>query len=73
MITRLEVDGFKSLRGFAVVLEPFTVFIGPNGAGKSNTLEALALLSRLSREPKARSTSSSRWMSGVSVAARAGL
>ena len=30
MITRLEVDGFKSLRDFAVDLEPFTVFIGPN-------------------------------------------
>lgn len=48
MITRLEVDGFKSLRDFAVDLDPFTVLIGPNGAGKSNVLEALALLSRLS-------------------------
>src|SRR6185437_11657113 len=47
MITRLEVDGFKSLRDFAVDLEPFTVFIGPNSAGKSNVLDALALLSRL--------------------------
>jgi len=51
MITRLEVDGFKSLRDFAVDLEPFTVFIGPNSAGKSNILEALALLSRLASEP----------------------
>jgi predicted ATPase len=51
MITRLEVDGFKSLQGFAVDLEPFTVFIGPNGAGKSNILEALALLSRLAIWP----------------------
>ncbi len=51
MITRLEVDGFKSLQGFAVDLEPFTVLIGPNGAGKSNILEALALLSRLASEP----------------------
>jgi predicted ATPase len=48
VITRLEVDGFKSLRDFAVDLEPFTVFIGPNSAGKSNVLDALALLSRLS-------------------------
>lgn len=47
MITRLEVDGFKSLRGFAIDLEPFTVLIGPNGAGKSNVLEAIGLLSRL--------------------------
>jgi energy-coupling factor transporter ATP-binding protein EcfA2 len=51
MITRLEVDGFKSLQGFAVDLEPFTVFIGPNGAGKSNILEALALLGRLASMP----------------------
>jgi predicted ATPase len=51
MLTRLEVDGFKSLEGFAVDLEPFTVFIGPNGAGKSNILEALALLSRLASMP----------------------
>ena len=51
MITRLEIDGFKSLRDFAVDLEPFTVFIGPNSAGKSNILEALALLSRLASQP----------------------
>lgn len=48
MITRIEIDGFKSLRDFAVDLEPLTVFIGPNSAGKSNILDALALLSRLS-------------------------
>lgn len=47
MITRIEIDGFKSLRDFAVDLDPLTVFIGPNNAGKSNILEALALLSRL--------------------------
>lgn len=51
MITRIEIDGFKSLRGFAVDLEPLTVFIGPNNAGKSNILEALALLARLSSQP----------------------
>ncbi len=50
MITRIEVDGFKSLRGFAVDLEPFTVFIGPNSAGKSNILDALSLLSRLASQ-----------------------
>src|SRR5690242_19315090 len=47
MITRLEVDGFKALRSFAVDLEPFTVLIGPIGAGKSNILEVIGLLSRL--------------------------
>ena len=51
MITRIEVDGFKSLRDFAVDLEPFTVLIGPNSAGKSNVLDALGLLSRLTSQP----------------------
>ena len=51
MLTRLEVDGFKSLQEFAVDLEPFTVLIGPNSAGKSNLIEAIALLSRLARLP----------------------
>lgn len=48
MLTRLEVDGFKSLRDFSIDLEPLTVLLGPNDAGKSNILEALALSSRLS-------------------------
>ena len=47
MLTRLEVDGFKSLRDFSIELEPLTVLLGPNDAGKSNILEALALSSRL--------------------------
>ncbi|MEZ4297245.1 MAG: AAA family ATPase [Polyangiaceae bacterium] len=51
MLTRLEVDGFKSLRDFSIDLGPFTVLVGPNSAGKSNILEALALLSRLASEP----------------------
>lgn len=49
MITRIEVDGFKSLRGFALDLEPLTAVVGPNGAGKSNLLDALHLLSRLAQ------------------------
>ena len=48
MSTRLEVDGFKSLRDFEIDFEPFTVLVGPNGAGKSNILEVLGLISRLS-------------------------
>lgn len=47
MLTRLEVDGFKSLQDLVIDLEPFTVLVGPNSAGKSNILEAIALLSRL--------------------------
>lgn len=47
MITRIEADGFKSLRGFAVDLEPLTAIVGVNGTGKSNLFDALRLLSRL--------------------------
>lgn len=47
MVTRLELDGFKTFRGFAVDLSPFQVIVGPNGAGKSNLFDALMLLSRL--------------------------
>jgi len=47
MITRIEIDGFKSLRAFSLDLEPLTAIVGPNGAGKSNLLDALALLARV--------------------------
>ncbi len=49
MIRRIEIDGFKSLRGFALDLEPLTAIVGANGAGKSNLLDALHLLSRLAQ------------------------
>jgi predicted ATPase len=47
MITRIEIDGFKSFHQFAMDLRPFQVIIGPNGVGKSNLFDALMLLARL--------------------------
>lgn len=47
MITRIEIDGFKTFRNFALDLAPLQVIVGPNGAGKSNLFDALRLLSRL--------------------------
>ncbi len=47
MITRIEIDGFKSLRGFSLDLEPLTAVVGANGVGKSNLFDALLLLSRM--------------------------
>ncbi|MCB9763030.1 MAG: AAA family ATPase [Alphaproteobacteria bacterium] len=43
-ITRIQVEGFRSLR--SVTLEPgqITVLIGPNGAGKSNLLSFLRMV-----------------------------
>ncbi len=51
MITRIEIDGFKSFRGFSMDFEPLLAIVGPNSAGKSNLVDALQLLSRLATEP----------------------
>lgn len=47
MITRIEIDGFKTFQDFAVDLVPFQVIIGPNGCGKSNLFDAIHLFSHL--------------------------
>lgn len=47
MITRIELDGFKTFQDFKLDLSPFQVIVGPNGAGKSNLFDALHLLTRL--------------------------
>src|SRR5437016_2551644 len=47
MITRIEIDGFKTFKDFKVELAPFQIIVGPNSSGKSNLFDALYLLSRL--------------------------
>jgi predicted ATPase len=47
MITRVKVEGYKSLGSLEVRPRPLTVLFGPNAVGKSNFLDALQLLSRL--------------------------
>jgi predicted ATPase len=47
MLTRVEIDGFKTFEHFTLDLQPFTVIFGANGTGKSNFFDALRLLSRL--------------------------
>jgi predicted ATPase len=47
MITRLEIDGFKTFQKFSLNFEPFQLIVGPNAVGKSNLFDALRLLSRL--------------------------
>ena len=51
MITRLRVQGFKSLLDAEVYFGPFTCFIGPNAAGKSNIFDSLRFLSLLAELP----------------------
>ncbi len=47
MITRIEIDGFKTFRNFKLNLAPFQVIVGANGVGKSNLFDALRLLYQL--------------------------
>ena len=49
MITRIEIDGFKTFSGFAIDLAPFTAIVGPNASGKSNLFDAIKLLSEVSK------------------------
>lgn len=47
MITRIELDGFKTFQDFKLELAPLQVIVGGSGSGKSNLFDALRLLSRL--------------------------
>lgn len=49
MITRIEIDGFKSFVQFQMEFSPLTVIAGTNASGKSNLFDALHLLSNLSK------------------------
>ncbi len=47
MLTRIRIQGYKSLRDLEVQIKPLSVLFGPNAAGKSNFLDALQLLSKI--------------------------
>lgn len=47
MLTRLEVDGFKTFENLQIDLSPFTAIVGNNAAGKSNLFDVIQLLSNL--------------------------
>ena len=55
LLTRFEVQGYRSLR--RLVLEPTSLvaIVGPNGSGKTNILRALRLLNAAARGTLARS------------------
>ncbi|TYK48413.1 AAA family ATPase [Actinomadura decatromicini] len=42
MITRVEIDGFKSFLDFKLDVPPFLALVGPNASGKSNLFDAIA-------------------------------
>lgn len=47
MITRIKINGFKSLLHTELYLGPFTCIVGANAIGKSNFFDALSFLSLL--------------------------
>lgn len=47
MITRIELDGFKTFQDFSLDLSPLQVIVGANGVGKSNLFDAIQLIGRL--------------------------
>ncbi|GAC1460970.1 MAG: AAA family ATPase [Chamaesiphon sp.] len=47
MLTRIEIDGFKTFENFGLDLGPMQVIFGPNASGKSNLFDAIQLLSQL--------------------------
>lgn len=49
LITRIEIDGFKTFQSFSADLRPFVAVVGPNATGKSNLFDALKFLSRLAQ------------------------
>ena len=49
MITRIEIDGFKTFDQFELNFRPFCAVVGPNASGKSNLFDALRFLSLLAQ------------------------
>lgn len=47
MITKIELNGFKTFSNFQMKFTPLTVIAGTNASGKSNLFDAFHLLSRL--------------------------
>lgn len=50
MLTRVEIDGFKTFEQFSLDLQPFMAIVGPNASGKSNLFDALRFLSLLAQK-----------------------
>lgn len=47
MLTRIEIDGFKTFEQMELDVSPFVVILGPNASGKSNLFDAIRFLSQL--------------------------
>ena len=49
MLTRIEIDGFKSFENFSLDMQPLTAIVGPNASGKSNLFDALRFISLIAQ------------------------
>lgn len=47
MITKIEINGFKTFSEFEMEFAPLTIIAGTNASGKSNLFDAMQLLSRI--------------------------
>ncbi len=50
MITRIEIDGFKTFEDFALDIGPFMAIVGPNASGKSNLFDAIKFVAALAQK-----------------------
>ena len=50
MLTRIEINGFKTFEYMCLDVPPFLVVLGPNASGKSNLFDAIRFLSQLASE-----------------------
>lgn len=47
MISKIELENFRSIRSASVCLTPLTVLIGANGSGKSNLVKAIEFIAAI--------------------------
>jgi predicted ATPase len=47
MVTKIQVNGFKTFNNFTMEFAPLTVIVGANASGKSNLFDAMQLLTRI--------------------------
>ena len=64
MLTRLQVSGFKNLKGVDLKFGAFTCIAGANGVGKSNLFDAILFLSDLSSMPIVKAAGRARGTNG---------
>lgn len=66
MLTRLQVQGFKSLHDLTIRFGPFTCIAGLNATGKSNLFDAIRFLHLLTQKPILEAVASLRHTGGKS-------